>query len=164
MLQPRPAKRPCYAYEPLPSAARQLDHDVGRLHRSDGHDSWLQSKLVSRLPSDQRHDSKRASLYLDLGRHAVLDHPGHDAREAVARRLADGRRWIRPRQSRHVASKSYPIDLPLAAGRPRRLDLARVDEPPDRVRADPQQLGSLSDPQVALHPETVASAAVGGHL
>ena len=71
------------------SAARELDHDGGRLDRGDRTHPWLELQLVRGLPRHQRHDPVRAGLHLDLCDHAILDDPGHDAWESIARRLAD---------------------------------------------------------------------------
>src|ERR1700693_494499 len=85
-IRRRPAATPDHASTP-PSAARQLDPDVGCLYRGDRHDPWLQPELVSGLARDQRHDPVRTGLHLDLGRDAILDHARDDPNEAIAGRV-----------------------------------------------------------------------------
>src|SRR5258708_37329018 len=141
-----------------PSAARQLDPDVGRLHRSDRYHPRPEPALVGRLARDQRHDPMRTRLHLDLGRDTVLDHARDDPDKALAGRLACRRRRILARQGSHVPGEAGSVDLTLPAGPARSLDMARVDQPPHGVRADPQQLGSLPDPEMSCHTRTIANA------
>src|ERR1700687_1527231 len=100
----------------------------------------------------------RTRLDLHLGRDAILHNPGDDALKAVARRFAHSRRSFRPRLLRHVSSQGGAVDLSLAARRAARLDVARVDQPPDRVGADSQELGGLAYPHCLAHPQNVANA------
>ena len=82
-IQRKPAEQTDYAIRPTPSAARQLNHDIGRFHRCDGYDACSQPELVNRLPCDQRDDPIRTGLHLDLGCDAVLDNSSDDANETV---------------------------------------------------------------------------------
>src|SRR5712692_10799300 len=73
----------------MPLITRQLNADVGGLDHRDGRHPGLQVELVHGLPCQQRDQSVRAGLDLDLGRDAILDHAGDDAGEAIAGRLRD---------------------------------------------------------------------------
>ena len=96
-------------------ALRDLDDDVGGLHRGDGQDARLEPELVGGLPAHQRHDPERPGLDLDLGHHRVPGDPGDDAAQPVAGRLRDHRA--------RVGAVGQPLrrrrqDLPLDPCRP----------------------------------------------
>ena len=81
--------------------------------------------------------------------------------KAIAGRLACRRRRILARQSSHIAGKAGSVDLPLPTDRPGGLDVTGIDQAPHRIRAHPKQVGSLPDPEMASHRETIANAQSG---
>jgi len=129
----------------------QLNDDIGCLYGRDSKDARFEAKLVSRLPSDQRYDAVRSGLHLDLGRDSILDDSGDYALESVARRFADHCGGLRPWLLSHVSGKRCSINLSLAARGAGSLDVAGVDQAPDRVGADTQELGCLAYPQRIAH-------------
>ena len=88
----------------------------------------------------------RSRVDLHLRHDLVLDHPGHDAGEAVAGGLADGDRvrLHRPALVLEVPGKVCTVDELLAARRATRLELAARGEAADGVDADAEELGDLA--------------------
>ncbi len=52
--------------------------------RRDGEHTWFEFQVFGRFGRHQRHHPERSALQVDLGHHAVLDHPGDQPGEAVA--------------------------------------------------------------------------------
>src|SRR5712664_4412519 len=68
---------------------RQLHADVRRLDDGDGRHPWLELQLVDRFAGEQRDETVRAGLDLNLRGDAVFDDASDDAGKSVARGLGD---------------------------------------------------------------------------
>ena len=131
------------------SAARHLDHHVGRLDRRHGGDAGLEAELVGGLAAHQRHHAVGAALHLDLGHDRVAHDPGDQADEAVAGRLAADRRRRRGPGAAFVAAKRAS-SAPSTTWRPDSSTKVASRLPSAQRRSEssltPSSCGGLADP------------------
>lgn len=124
---------------------RDLDAHVGRLHHRVDDDSGGQIQLVGGFARNERNETMRTRLYLDLGHDLVLHHLRHDPDETITCRL----------RSRLVSSgiardfdcepgqvRSVVVAAPI--GRNGGLDASRTCPTSQRVHADAEELGGLT--------------------
>src|SRR5947209_3616511 len=115
---------------------RQLYVHVRRFDdRHRGH-SGLEVEVIGGVTGDQRDETVRAGLDLDLGRDLVFDDAGDDAGEAVAGRLPD-RGFATVLASRlRYGRERLAVDHALPALGAHRDEAAVVDHPADGIDAD----------------------------
>src|ERR1700737_4916315 len=127
---------------------RQLNPDVCRLDHGDSGHARLELQLIHRFAREQRDESMWPGLDLDLRRDAVFDDAGDDAGKAVPRRLCDRRLGFGRPLGLGEAREGGAVDQPLSAGAANRGEAPVVDHASHCVWADPEHLGSLTEPIV----------------